>query len=134
MLQSGRTGLEVLVIKPFHHLDPVVPELTWIHGTTCDRTGQETFWSLAEVSTLLRERGPPPEAGEGERQKAGNAGLCAGLAMEGKVLAPRLCKCSFLLWHRIKAVKWQYGPGVQCGKQHLAICLAVQPSSSPKES
>jgi len=92
------------VIKPFHHLDPVVPELTWLRGTMHDCKGQET-WSLAEVSALLWERGTPPDAGEGERQKAGNSGLCAGLVMEGKALTPHLCKRGFLLGHQIKAVK-----------------------------
>lgn len=88
------------MIKPFHHLDPVVPELTWLCGTRCDPKGQETSWSLAQVSPFLQERRPPPDAGEGERQKAGDTGLCTGLVVEGKVLTPH-----FLLWHRIKMVK-----------------------------
>lgn len=58
------------MVKPFYHLDPVVPELTWIQGTTGDPKGQETFWSMAEVSALLWERRlSPPDVGEGERQK-----------------------------------------------------------------
>lgn len=58
------------MVKPFYDLDPVVPELTWIQGTTGDPKGQETFWSLAEVSVLIWERRPsPPGVGEGGMQK-----------------------------------------------------------------
>lgn len=117
------------MIKPFHRLHPMAPELAWIHGTTCHPKGQETSWSLAEVSIHLQEGGPPPEAGEGERQKAGNAGLGTGLAREGKGLTPPPLQAQLSPLATNKS-----GPGVQCGKEHLAVWLAVQPGNWPKGS
>lgn len=75
---------------------------------------------LVKFSILLQGRGPCPEQGKRRGRKQVKLGSAQ---WKTKPLQAQLCP-----WALNKNAS-KYGPGMQCGKQHLAVCLSVQPSS-----